>query len=113
MSIPPVSISYEPQHPLPKEILEMEDNDETSCDQCGVSYLIHREVKMLKASPPSTLPALCIPPRLLASCELLASAQALLATRRARTTLRPAAAPSRKARTREMRGAAGCAGWLP
>ncbi len=36
-----------PIYPLPNEILKM-DNNETICKYCGVSYLIHSEVKKLK-----------------------------------------------------------------
>ena len=37
---------YVPQHPLPKEIQTM-DRDDTVCQFCGVSYLIHNEMKAL------------------------------------------------------------------
>ena len=36
-----------PQHPLPDEIKSMQP-DETVCKFCGVSYLIHNEVKALQ-----------------------------------------------------------------
>ncbi|XP_071804963.1 uncharacterized protein [Asterias amurensis] len=35
------------EHPLPEEIQKL-DRDETVCQFCGVSYLIHREVKALE-----------------------------------------------------------------
>lgn len=35
------------EHPLPEEIQKMEIDD-TVCQFCGVSYFIHREVKMLE-----------------------------------------------------------------
>ncbi|XP_067048931.1 uncharacterized protein [Acropora muricata] len=36
-----------PEHPLPKEIQEMK-RDDTVCQFCGVSYLIHNEMKALE-----------------------------------------------------------------
>lgn len=36
-----------PIFPLPEEILKME-RDETVCQFCGVSYLIHTEIKKLE-----------------------------------------------------------------
>lgn len=36
-----------PEHPLPKEIQEMQ-KDDTVCQFCGVSYLIHNEMKALE-----------------------------------------------------------------
>ena len=36
-----------PQHPLPEEIRKMA-RDETVCKYCGVSYLIHNEIKALE-----------------------------------------------------------------
>lgn len=38
---------HEPIHPLPNEILEMK-RDETVCQYCGISYLIHSEIKALE-----------------------------------------------------------------
>lgn len=43
----PVYERYSPQHPLPKEIQNLPRND-TVCHYCGVSYLIHREIKLLE-----------------------------------------------------------------
>lgn len=37
------------KHPLPKELQLMSEN-ETVCKFCGISYLIHRQVKALQAS---------------------------------------------------------------
>lgn len=38
---------YSPQHPLPHELQAMK-RDETVCQFCGVSYLIHNEIKALE-----------------------------------------------------------------
>ena len=38
---------YKPQHPLPEEIENMK-RDDTVCQFCGVSYLIHNEIKKLE-----------------------------------------------------------------
>ena len=38
---------HTPIYPLPNEILKM-DRDETVCQFCGVSYLIHNEIKRLE-----------------------------------------------------------------
>ena len=38
---------YMPEHPLPEEVRKME-RDETVCKYCGVSYLIHNEIKALE-----------------------------------------------------------------
>ena len=40
-------LSYVPQHPLPPEIGSM-PRDDTVCKFCGVSYLIHNEIKKLE-----------------------------------------------------------------
>jgi hypothetical protein len=40
-------IKHTPVHPLPPEIQTM-NKDETVCQFCGVSYLIHREIKKLE-----------------------------------------------------------------
>jgi len=36
-----------PVHPLPDDILKMPRN-ETVCQYCGISYLIHNEIKLLE-----------------------------------------------------------------
>ena len=36
-----------PMHPLPEEITRMPRN-ETVCQYCGISYLIHNEIKLLE-----------------------------------------------------------------
>jgi hypothetical protein len=36
-----------PEHPLPAEIQKMQ-KDDTVCKFCGVSYLIHHEMKLLE-----------------------------------------------------------------
>jgi len=41
------SINGHPQHPLPAEIQNM-SSDDTVCKYCGVSYLIHNEIKKLE-----------------------------------------------------------------
>ena len=38
---------YDPQHPLPEEIRSL-PRDQTVCRYCGVSYLIHNEIKALE-----------------------------------------------------------------
>lgn len=38
---------YTPKNPLPHEIQKMK-RDETVCKYCGVSYLIHNEIKALE-----------------------------------------------------------------
>lgn len=38
---------YVPEHPLPDEVRNMQ-RDETVCKYCGVSYLIHNEIKALE-----------------------------------------------------------------
>lgn len=38
---------YTPKNPLPKSIQKM-NRDETVCKYCGVSYLIHNEIKALE-----------------------------------------------------------------
>jgi len=42
-----VSKSARPVHPLPEEIQKMPRN-ETVCQYCGISYLIHNEIKFLE-----------------------------------------------------------------
>ena len=39
---------YTPQYPLPSDITNMSRQD-TVCQFCGVSYLIHNEIKALEA----------------------------------------------------------------
>ena len=43
-----------PQHPLPEEIKKM-DRDDTVCKFCGVSYLIHNEIKAMEDKLNATL----------------------------------------------------------
>lgn len=38
---------YTPKYPLPEEIRKMK-RDDTICQYCGVSYLIHAEIKALE-----------------------------------------------------------------
>ena len=38
---------YNPEHPLPQEIQDLPRGD-TVCQYCGVSYLIHNEIKALE-----------------------------------------------------------------
>ena len=40
-------LKFTPQHPLPDEIRKM-TRDDTVCQYCGVSYLIHSEIKALE-----------------------------------------------------------------
>lgn len=40
-------VHHVPEHPLPKEIQNMK-HDDTVCQFCGVSYLIHSEMKALE-----------------------------------------------------------------
>ena len=42
-----------PEHPLPDEIRKMK-RDQTVCKYCGVSYLIHSEIKALEEKLRST-----------------------------------------------------------
>lgn len=39
--------AHKPEHPLPEEIRKM-TRDDTVCKFCGVSYLIHNEIKRLE-----------------------------------------------------------------
>lgn len=41
------NIIYHPQHPLPNEIRQM-DHEDTICKYCGISYLIHNEIKRIQ-----------------------------------------------------------------
>ncbi|OWF56036.1 leucine-, glutamate- and lysine-rich protein 1-like [Mizuhopecten yessoensis] len=45
---------YHPQHPLPEGIRKME-HDDTICKYCGVSYLIHNEIKAMEAKLKKTI----------------------------------------------------------
>ncbi|RUS80787.1 hypothetical protein EGW08_011457, partial [Elysia chlorotica] len=42
-----MTLHYTPQHPLPEEIKKLA-RDDTVCKYCGVSYLIHNEIKVLE-----------------------------------------------------------------
>lgn len=46
-SLSPIMERHTPQHPLPDEIQKMGEEG-TVCQFCGVSYLIHREIKKLE-----------------------------------------------------------------
>ena len=50
---------YTPQHPLPEEIRKM-TRDDTVCQYCGVSYLIHTEIKKLEDKLKVNSVKLCI-----------------------------------------------------
>ncbi|XP_069115679.1 probable DNA double-strand break repair Rad50 ATPase [Argopecten irradians] len=45
---------YHPQHPLPEGIRKME-HDDTVCKYCGVSYLIHNEIKAMEEKLKKTI----------------------------------------------------------
>ncbi|XP_060068576.1 myosin-4-like [Ylistrum balloti] len=51
---PGVFERYHPQHPLPEGIRKME-HDDTICKYCGVSYLIHNEIKAMEEKLKKTL----------------------------------------------------------
>nr|XP_026689881.1 putative protein tag-278 [Ciona intestinalis] len=46
-SLSPIMERHTPQHPLPDDLKNL-PNDETVCQFCGVSYLIHHEIKKLE-----------------------------------------------------------------
>ena len=41
------NLDYNLQHPLPNEIQQMKHED-TICKYCGISYLIHNEIKRIQ-----------------------------------------------------------------
>ena len=53
-SVAEVFEHHVPEHPLPEEIKKMA-RDDTVCKFCGVSYLIHNEIKAMEEKLKATL----------------------------------------------------------